>query len=193
MEAFFYNFISWVESSKYILLFLGAIPEGPVMMMTGGFLYHLGKFDFWPMYAVLVIGDFIADITWYSVGRFGTRKAIFKYGAFFNITPETVAKAEELFNKYNQKILIISKLTIGFGFGFIILMVAGMFRVDFKKYVTINLFGGLVWTFFLIAVGYFFGNVFTLVPERIKITFIFIVLLIVTLAIRHLKAKPKNV
>lgn len=192
MNAFIHNFIFWIDSSKYVLLFLGAIPEGPVLMMTSGFLYHLGQFDFWPMYSALVIGDFTADISWYCLGRYGTRGFIYKYGRFLNITPEIVGKTENLFNKYHQKILIISKLTLGLGFGFVVLMVAGMFKVELKKYVAINLVGGFIWTFFLLSIGYLFGNIFTLISGPMKIIFLCVIFLIIIFGIRFLNNYLKN-
>jgi membrane protein DedA with SNARE-associated domain len=192
MEAVLNNIIFWIDSSKYVLLFLGAIPEGPVLMMTSGFLYHLGQFDFWPMYLALVVGDFTADIGWYCIGKYGTRSFIFKYGRFLNITPETVEKIENLFKKYHQKILIISKLTLGLGFGFVILMVAGMFKIEFKKYVAINLVGGFIWTFLLLSIGYLFGNIFTLISGPMKIVFLCLIFLIIIFGIRFLNNYLKN-
>ena len=41
---------------------------------------------------------------------------------------------ENKFNQYHEKILIISKLTMGIGFSFIVLIVAGIFKFPFKIY-----------------------------------------------------------
>ncbi|MCX6754222.1 MAG: hypothetical protein NTU81_00090, partial [Candidatus Nomurabacteria bacterium] len=102
MEIFIQNTILWLESSKYILLFIGTIFEGPVIMMVSGFLYRLGQFDLLPMYIALVSGDFTADILWYCVGRFGTRNVLFKYGHFMGITPEILEKVENRFKHYHE-------------------------------------------------------------------------------------------
>lgn len=193
MENFFNHIISFIESSKYILLFFGTIVEGPVVMTASGFFYKLGKFDLLPMYFALMSGDFVADIGWYCLGRFGTRGTIFKYGHFVGITPETLEKIEKRFLKYHQKILIISKLTMGLGFALVVLVVAGMFKVPFKHYVILNLIGGFIWTAMLVLVGYFFGNIFVIIPESAKIIFIVLVpiILIVTMiyVTKYLKTK----
>ena len=52
---------------------------------------------------------------------------------------------------------------MGFGFAVVTLMVAGMLKVSFKRYVVINLFGGFIWTAMLLVIGYFFGNIYTLI------------------------------
>jgi len=171
MEVFFHNILVWIDSSKYFLLFIGCIFEGPIIMIVSGFLYSLGGFNLLPMYIVLVLGNFIADIGWYSFGRFGTRHVIFKYGHFVGVTPEVLAKVEDYFNKYHQKILIITKLTTGFGFAVVVLIVAGIFKVPFKKYLIIVLLGGFIWTIFLLSIGYFFGNIFTIISPQMKIVF----------------------
>src|ERR1035437_4967356 len=184
MGNVFQNITVWVESSKYILLFLGALFEGPVVMIASGFLYKLGQCNFLPMYLSMVGGDFTGDILWYCVGRFGTRSTIFKYGHFLGITPENLKKVEDRFHKYHQKILIISKLTIGLGFSLIVLIVAGIFKVPFKNYVIINLIGGFIWVAFLITVGYFLGNIYITIPGSVKIIFIITVFLVVIFGIK---------
>ena len=184
MGNVFQNITVWVESSKYILLFLGALFEGPVVMIASGFLYKLGQFNFLPMYLSMVGGDFTGDILWYCVGRFGTRSTIFKYGHFLGITPENLKKVEDRFHRYHQKILIISKLTIGLGFSLIVLIVAGIFKVPFKNYVIINLIGGFIWVAFLITVGYFLGNIYITIPGSVKIIFIITVFLVVIFGLK---------
>jgi membrane protein DedA with SNARE-associated domain len=186
METFYHNLIFWIESSKYFLLFFGTIFEGPVVMMASGFLYKLGQFDFLPMYFLLVFGDFTADIGWYCLGRFGTRNAIFKYGHYVGVTPVILEKIENQFKLYHQKILIISKLTMGLGFAVVILIVAGIFKVPFKNYVILNLIGGFIWTALLITIGYFFGNIYMLIPGPAKIIFLLSVLMIAILGMRYL-------
>ncbi len=152
-------------------------------MLGAGFLYRLGQFSLLPMYLILLIGDFVADVAWYAVGYYGAAKLLQKYGKFFNITPEIIRKIEMRFKRFSTSILIISKLTMGFGFALATLLVAGMLKVPFKKYVALNLLGGIVWTGVMITIGYFFGNIYLLVSEPYKIAFVVfaIVLVIATL------------
>ena len=185
MTPIFHNFTIWLESSKYFLLFIGMIVEGPVIMTASGFLYKLGQFSFLPMYLVLVFGDFTADLGWYALGRFGARSTIFKYGHFVGITPLILEKIEDRFHKYHQKILIISKLTMGFGFAVVVLVVAGIFKVPFKNYVILNLIGGFIWTAILVGIGFFIGNIYTMVSRPMKIGFVIFVFTLFILGIKY--------
>ncbi len=185
MESFFHQIILFIESSKYILLFLGTIFEGPIVMMTSGFLYRLGQFDLLPMYLVLVFGDFTSDILWYSLGRYGTRDTILKYGHFMGLTPLLLEKVERRFIQYHQRILILSKLTMGMGFAFVVLIVAGIFKVPFKNFVILNLIGGFIWSAFLIFIGYFLGNIFIIIPNSMKIGFIILIIIAFIIGLRY--------
>lgn len=192
MEATMHNILIWLDSSKYVLLFLSMLVEGPVVMVTSGFLYSLGVFSFFPMYLVLVFGDFVADIVWYAFGRFGTQKVILKYGHYIGITQSRLEKVENYFVKYHQKILIISKLTMGLGFAIVVLIVAGMSKVPFKKYVTIVLIGGFIWTAMLIGVGYFLGNIFTLISGPMQIGFLIAIFLLIIFGLKYMNSYLKK-
>jgi membrane protein DedA with SNARE-associated domain len=166
---FLSGLIAFLEATKYPLLFAGAYIEGTVVMMTGGVLLKLGQVQFWPLYASLIAGDILSDIMWYWVGYFGARTFILRWGHLINATPEIVAKLERRFQKYHLRILVFSKLTMGFGLAVPILTTAGMLRVSFYRYCTINIIGSFVWVAFIIFVGYNFGNLLQLFPEQYQI------------------------
>ncbi|MEK7161670.1 MAG: DedA family protein [Patescibacteria group bacterium] len=157
---------------KYFIAFPLAIVEGPIIMVACGFLLRLGVFSFWPVYLVLMFGDFTADIIWYFVGYYGARKFTVRWGKYFSVTPEALEKLENLFKHHHDKILFLSKITMGFGFALATLIAAGMARVPLKKYALFNFLGGFIWTALLIGVGYFFGHLYTLIDKSFKAAFV---------------------
>jgi membrane protein DedA with SNARE-associated domain len=183
---FLQSILGFLSFSRYAIVFVLCIVEGPVVMMTSGFLYRLGQFDLVPLYFSLMGGDFVADLGWYAVGRYGGRPLVEKYGNYFDITPSVIDKVEERFKKYQNKILFISKITMGFGFALATLIAAGMMKVDIKKYAILNFLGGFIWTAFLLLVGYFFGNVYDAVPKSLKIIFIVVVIAGVVFGLRYI-------
>jgi membrane protein DedA with SNARE-associated domain len=172
------SLIALLAASKYVLFFLGTLTEGPLVMISGGFFYHLGQVLFWPTYLALVAGDFAADLLWYVVGYWGARPFFNRYGHYFDITPAIIGKIERRFHHYSDWILVISKLTMGFGLALATLTVAGMLRVSFWRYAAINLVCGFIWTFFLFAIGYFFGNVYELIPGYLNVVFAILTFLV---------------
>ncbi len=178
--------LGFIESSKYILLFLGSYFEGSAAMMAGGLLYRLGHVAFLPMYVALFMGDLLSDTMWYFIGYFGARKFLIKYGRFVNITPFILDKAEGKFRDHHLRILVISKLTMGFGFATAILATAGMLRISFIRFLTINILCGIVWVSFLIGVGYYFGNVLANIPQNVQIIGALLVAVLFFTAIRFI-------
>jgi len=185
-SPFVQQIVVFIESSKYILLFFGTIFEGPLMMLSSGLLYHLGQVEFWPVYLALIFGDLTADVAWYGVGYWGARPFFDKYGHYFSMTPEIIQKVERRFQHYSDRILVISKLTMGLGFALATLTVAGMLRVPFWRYLIINLVCGFVWTAFLFYIGYSFGNIYELVPGYLRIAFVICSLVAAFFGIRTL-------
>ena len=186
IHSLYFGFMAWLHASRYALLFVGCILEGPVVMLTAGFLLRLNQFSFFPMYFALMAGDFTADMGWYAVGYLGARPLINKVGGFLNITPEIIDKIEKRFKTYQNKILFISKITMGFGFALATLVVAGMLHVNIKKYALFNFLGGFIWTGMLVAVGFFFGNVYDVLARPFKVVFVLAAMVIVVLGLRFI-------
>ena len=186
---FMSQIVAFIDSSKYILFFLGTFTEGPLVMMSGGFLYRLGQVAFWPTYLAMVFGDFTSDLGLYLVGYWAARPFFNRYGHYFNITPAVIEKIERRFRQYSDRVLVVSKLTMGFGLSFATLMTAGMLRVSFWRYAAINLACGFIWTLFLFGVGYFFGNVYQLIPGYWKIIFPICSLAVLFFVIRSINSR----
>lgn len=158
-----------IETSKYALLWFGCYFEGTLVMLAGGILLRLHQVAFWPLYLVLVSSDFLADVTWYAIGYFGARRFVVRWGYLVGVSMSVVEKSERLFHRYHTSILVISKLTMGFGLAAGVLLTAGLMRVSFKRFCVINFLGSLVWVLFLIIVGYYFGNVVALIPGKLQV------------------------
>ncbi len=168
-----------VVAYRYAILFFGAIFEGPVLMVASGFMVHLGLLDFWPAYLTLLTGDLIADFFWYGLGYFGAKKLIWKYGHIISLDRDRVEILEKKFHTHKNKILFISKMTMGFGFALVTLISAGMAKVPIKNYALFNLLGGFVWTGLLMSLGYVLGGAYVYVNEGFHIMFILAAVVII--------------
>lgn len=163
--------VAALEASKYFLLFLGSFLEGSIVMMGGGVLWHLGKVDFWPMYFAVMGGDILSDLVWYCVGYFAARPLIIRWGYLVEATPLVLEKLERRFKRHQNYVLLASKLTMGFGLMIATLITAGMIRMSIWRYALINIGAGFLWIYFLVIIGYYFGNLFELIPGELQIGF----------------------
>src|SRR3989344_8468230 len=92
---------------RYLALFFLTLAQGPLAMTLGGFLLRLDSFTFWPAYLVLMAGDLVGDTLWYLIGYHAGRRFITRFGKFFSITETAIAKTEELFHRYTNRILLV--------------------------------------------------------------------------------------
>lgn len=181
MQDWLIQFIPLHPYLIYLVIILLACAEGPILSMIGGILIRLGYFDLWPIYLALMAGDLLGDVGWYYVGRYYGHSFINRFGKYFNITEKGVAKVTEIFHRYKHRILIISKISNGFGLSLVTLITAGIVKIPFWRYLATNLIGQFIWTGLLISVGYFFSHLYLLVNtwlERSAIIAAFILIIL---------------
>jgi len=165
----------------YAFIVVFACIEGPILSILFGAMIKVGTFPFWPVYIALMAGDLLGDTLWYQIGRHFATKFIKRFGKYFGLTEANINKVTRIFHKYHEKILVVSKLTSGFGLAVVVLTVAGMVKIPFARYITINFIGQFIWTGFLLAVGYFFGylyQTFTSILGKVSIAALFIFVLL---------------
>lgn len=166
------NFLLFLASYKYLLLFMGIVIEGPMLIIASGFLILLGFFDLIPAFFIIIAGDLVGDVIWYYIGYFFAEPFLRNYGKFFKVTPEIFQKLKDLFNKNHTKILLISKVTIGLGMALATLTAAGASHVSFKKYISLNFIGEVVLVSILLTIGYLFGQMYLSISDIMKTYFV---------------------
>jgi membrane protein DedA with SNARE-associated domain len=177
------------------ILILGII-EGPILSITLGILLRIGYFSFLPIYIVLVISDLIGDVILYTIGYFYGFKSVLKLGKWFGLTEKHIEKVQIMFKRHHEKILFTSKLTGGFGFSVATILTAGISKIPFFRFISINGLGQLIWTGLLLIIGYFFGSFYMSIPSIVgKIIFItlIIVLSLIIFYFNYKKNKNKKI
>ncbi|MES2225386.1 MAG: DedA family protein [Patescibacteria group bacterium] len=143
--------------ATYGFVLIAAIIEGPIMFFLCGFLVRLGVLSLIPAFISLMAGDLIGDTLWYLVGyRYG-RRFIHRFGKYVSITEEKIEQATVIFKTHHDRILVISKITNGFGFAIPVLVTAGLTKLPFRKFFIFNFAGEIVRALLLVGGGYFFG------------------------------------
>lgn len=166
------NIIQLIIYYKYLIIIPAAVVQGPIISFISGFLVRLGLLGFFYTYICLMVGELIGDVAWYWVGRRWGMIFIKKFGKYVSVTEKNIAMVKNMFDKHHAKILIISKLTTGFGFAPVVLFTAGMTKVPFLRYMTLNFFGQFIWTAMLMSLGFFIGHLyesFNSIIERVSI------------------------
>lgn len=192
LSPFLQQAIEVTSNLKYALLFVGTFFEGPIVMIASGFLLRQGVFEFWPMYFSLMIGDLVADIIWYYIGFFFANGFVRRFGRFFSLTEENFERAKAYLHRYHERILFISKVTMGFGLAIPIIMAAGATRVNLKKFIIINFIGEFIFVAIALVAGYFFGHIYSMIAGGFKVVFLIAALALALLFIYNVSKFMKQ-
>jgi membrane protein DedA with SNARE-associated domain len=190
MTFSFAQIINLLVVYKYLFLFPITVFEGPIVTIIAGFLSSIGIFNFFLAYIVIVVGDLVGDCFYYSIGRFGRKGFLERWGHYIGITPERISNLESHFDKHSGKTLIIGKLT---AVGAILLVAAGVAKMPLGKFIWYNFLPTVPKSFILLLIGYYFGQAYLTWDKYLKYTALSTIgLLILVVAVYFLIKKIRS-
>lgn len=155
-----------------------------MVLPLAGFMVADGKVDLWLANAAVAIGSMIGSLIAYTVGFYGGRPFILKYGKYFFVSEEHFYKAENTFNRYGSAAVFFGRLLPVIRT--FISLPAGMAKMNLKKFVLFSLAGMLPWNFILIFLGYKLGQQYETVARPIFKRFEYVVMGAIVLIILFL-------
>lgn len=179
-------FIVFAESG----LLFGFFLPGDSLLFTAGFLASQGYLDFYLAFFLVFLAAIMGDSVGYAFGKIVGPKIFKKEDSFF-FRKENITKAQVFYEKYGAKTIVMARfLPIVRTFAPI---VAGIGRMDYKKFLFYNIAGGFIWSFGLMASSYYLGKV---IPNMDKyllpIILLIIFLSILPTLIHIIREKRKN-
>jgi len=118
---------------------------------------------------LFVIGDNVG----YEFGKRVGRK-IFKREESLLFKPQNVIKAQEFYEKHGGKAIVLARfMPVVRTF---VPIVAGIGKMDHKRFTFFNLLGGTIWTWGMCWLGYYLGSI---IPDVDKYLFPIILLIII--------------
>jgi membrane-associated protein len=168
-------------------LLIGFFLPGDTLLFGAGILAAQGTFNLPLLIAVIVSGAIIGDNVGYSIGRrFGPRLFQKKDGAVFK--QEYLQRAEAFYEKHGGKTIILARFVpIVRTFAPV---VAGISKMERKKFISYNVVGGLLWGITLPLIGYYIGSKIPWVEHYVEPVIIAVVVLSIVPAIVHLLREP---
>jgi membrane-associated protein len=165
-------------------LLVGFFLPGDSLLFTAGFLASLQD----PIFSlpVLLLGCFIAAVAGDSVGyAFGQRvgRKLFQRENSFLFNRKNMLRAEELYEKYGGKTIVIARfIPVVRTFAPI---VAGIGSMQYRQFLIYNLLGGSLWAIGVTMAGYFLGSSIPNVDRYLLPIVAIIILISVAPAIYH--------
>jgi len=165
------------------LVFIPFLP-GDSLLFAAGAIAAISSLNIFVLITILWIAAFLGDTTNYFIGKFFGEKLSKK------VNQKYLIRTQEFYEKHGGITIFLAR--------FIPIIrtfapfVAGLGKMDYKKFITYNITGGLVWVLLFTLSGYFLGNI-----PQIKENFSIIVILIIIISllpvffefIKHKKSK----
>ncbi len=164
--------IIFAESGIMIGFFL---PGDSLLFAAGLFTYRgdLAGGNIW----IVSIGCAIAAVAGDQVGYlFGRRvgPSLFRRSRSRLFKPDYVEKAEEFFGRHGAKAIVLARFVpVVRTFCPI---VAGVSKMDYRRFVRFNVIGGVIWAVGFTQLGYWLGHAFPGIADNLEIAVVVIVL-----------------
>ena len=180
-------FIIFAECGLLIGFFL---PGDSLLFLTGLFVaQNFIKQPIWLVTLVLVVMAVVGNLCGYWIGRLAGPKLFDKPDSRF-FKKEYVDKTHVFFEKYGARAIILARFVpIVRTF---ITAIAGVAKMDFRKYAIYSTIGGVLWAGIITLAGYYLGN-FTIIKDNIEIVLILVVLIsIIPIIIEYIKHRRET-
>lgn len=139
------------------------------------------------LFFLLSAAAILGDTCNYWIGHFIGPKAFNRYGRF--LKKKYLDKTQEFYEKYGARTIIIAR--------FVPIIrtfapfVAGIGRMNYRRFIIYNVAGAIIWNFLFIGAGFFFGNL-GIVKDNFSLVILVIILLsILPMAVEFIRVKMK--
>lgn len=162
-EQEIFNFLS---SWGYFIILPLMIIEGPIVTIFGAMLAAMGVLNVWVILVFSILGDVAGDMILYWIGKKWGMHFVGRIGKYVGVTRKLVLKMEKYFIKHGGKTIFAVKSTTGLCWATFV--AAGIVKMDFKKFIKYSIMGGIIWSGFLVAMGYFYGYMWIQIEKYMK-------------------------
>jgi len=154
-------------------LMVGFFLPGDSLLVTAGVFAAAGKLNIWSLNALLMAAAVAGDTAGYWFGR-RVGPALFKRPKSLLFNPDHLRRAHDFYEKHGGKTIIIARfMPVIRTFAPI---VAGMGEMNYRRFLSFNVFGGVFWVASMTGIGYFLGRI-PGVREHIEVVILIVVFL----------------
>ena len=154
-------------------LMVGFFLPGDSLLVTAGVFAAQGKLNLWLLMGVLVVAAIVGDTVGYWIGH-KAGPALFRRPKSLLFNPEHLRRAHDFYEKYGGQTIILARfMPVVRTFAPV---VAGMGGMEYRRFLSFNVFGGFLWVVSMTLIGYFLGH-FAWVRKNIELVILIVVFL----------------
>jgi membrane-associated protein len=172
-------------------LLVGFFLPGDSLLFTAGLLVATGTIaePLWLVCTLLVASALLGNVAGYWIGR-AAGPPIFERPNSRLFKREYVDKTHAFFEKYGNRAVVLGRF-VPIVRTFLTVM-AGVARMDAKRFLTYSFLGGIAWAAGVTVLGYWLGG-FTVVRENIELMLLLIVALsLLPIVVEFVKARRER-
>jgi membrane protein DedA with SNARE-associated domain len=164
---------------------------GETILILASFLAYQGRHLKLPW--VILVGICactIGDNIGYWIGRRGGRPLLEQWKHFFHISDETIKAGEEFLQRRGSTAIFLARFIAGMRI--VAGPLAGVLRMEWKRFLAANAAGAMAWVMVISCAGYFFGSQYVALAGVVKQTELVIFLAVVLVALHLWRNQRKR-
>lgn len=163
LDMLFANYSIWAYVVLFLIIFMETgivitpfLPGDSIIFAVGAIAAVSAEVNGFALVTVLAVAAILGDTANYEIGSALSRKVLSDEKIKF-IKKEYIERTRSFFDRHGGKTITISR--------FIPIIrtfapfVAGATKMQYRKFLTYNLIGGIVWVGIMFCIGFFFGNI----------------------------------
>jgi membrane-associated protein len=132
------------------------LPGESILLLASFLAYSEHELAFPWIIVVGTVATTLGGELGYALGRHGGRPLIERYRHVFSIRAESVARGEQLFDRYGSATVFLARFI--FGMRVLASLLAGVLHMSWRKFALFNFLGAAVWVTAICGAGYLFGG-----------------------------------
>ena len=147
----------WTLAITLLLENAGIPLPGETMLLFASFLaYQHHELNLGLIIVVGTAACTLGDNVGYWIGFRGGRPLLRRYQKFFRVSDERIVSGEQIFDRFGPAAVFFARFI--FGMRIIAGPLAGVLRMQWRRFVVFNFLGAALWVTVISCVGYFFGQ-----------------------------------
>jgi membrane protein DedA with SNARE-associated domain len=132
------------------------VPGETVLLLASFLAYSEHRLRLPYIILIGICAATVGDNLGFAIGVYGGRPLLERYRKTLRIRPATIARGEDLFRRYGAATIFVSRFITGMRV--IAGPLAGVLRMDWRKFAIFNFLGAAVWVTVISSAGFLFGK-----------------------------------